>query len=352
LTDTPDEPVKPLMEPSFDLTATPAEPAKPVMEQGFDLTAAPAEPARPVMEPGFDVVTGAFSFTGRAIAQRLLSEDRRVRTLTNHPPRPGSEEIKVDVAPLQFADRAALVESLRGADVLYNTYWVRFRHGNVTFDEAIANTRTLVGAAAEAGVRKIVHISVSNPSTDSHLDYYAGKAHTEEIIRTSGLRWAIVRPTLVFGPGDILLNNIAWLLRRMPIFAVPGLGTYRVQPVAIEDVAEIATWTAQQSDDMTVDAAGPDIITYSEMVEGIAIAVGRRPRFVYMPPRLTLLAGDIVGAFVRDVILTRQELDGLMEELLVSHEKPRGTRRMDNWLLTNADTLGRTYASELARHWR
>jgi nucleoside-diphosphate-sugar epimerase len=310
------------------------------------------EPVKPVMEPGFDVVTGAFSFTGRAIAQRLLTEERRVRTLTNHAQRPGSEEIKVDVAPLQFADRAALVESLRGADVLYNTYWVRFRRGKVSFGDAIANTRILAGAAAEAGVRKIVHISVSNPSIDSQLDYYAGKARTEEIIRTSGLQWAIVRPTLVFGTGDILINNIAWLLRRMPVFLVPGDGGYRVQPVAIEDVAEIATWAAEQSDNVTVDAAGPDTVTYGELVEGIAIAVGRLPRFVYTSPRLTLLAGNIVAWRMRDVMLTKQELQGLMEELLVSHEKPRGTRRMDNWLLTNAETLGRTYASELDRHWR
>jgi nucleoside-diphosphate-sugar epimerase len=310
------------------------------------------ERVKPVMEPGFDVVTGAFSFTGRAIAQRLLSEERRVRTLTNHPKRPGSEEIKVDVAPLQFADRSALVESLRGADVLYNTYWVRFRHGKLSFGDAIANTRILAGAAAEAGVRKIVHISVSNPSIDSDLDYYAGKARTEEIIRTSGLRWAIVRPTLVFGAGDILINNIAWLLRRLPVFLIPGDGGYRVQPVAIEDVAEIATWAAEQSDNVTVDAAGPDTVTYGELVEGIAIAVGRRPRFVYTSPRLTLLAGRIVASRMRDVMLTKEELQGLMDELLVSHEKPRGTRRMDNWLLTNAETLGRTYASELDRHWR
>ncbi len=191
------------------------------------------QPVKPVMEPGFDVVTGAFSFTGRAIAQRLIAQERRVRTLTNHPQRPGSEEIKADVAPLQFADRAALVESLRGADVLYNTYWVRFRHGKLSFGDAIANTRILVGAAAEAGVRKIVHISVSNPSIDSHLDYYAGKARTEEIVRSSGLRWAIVRPTLVFGTGDILINNIAWLLRRLPFFLIPGDGGYRGPPAAV-----------------------------------------------------------------------------------------------------------------------
>jgi nucleoside-diphosphate-sugar epimerase len=307
---------------------------------------------KPPAEPGFDVVTGAFSFTGRHIARRLLAQERRVRTLTRRPQPPGTEDIKVDIAPLQFTDRAALVDSLRGADVLYNTYWVRFRHGKVGFGDAVANTRMLVGAAAEAGVRKVVHISVSNPSVDSHLDYYAGKARTEEIIRASGLRWAIVRPTLVFGTGDILINNVAWLLRRMPIFPIPGLGGYRVQPVAVEDVAEIATWAAEQSDNITVDAAGPDTVTYGEFVEGIAIAVRRRPRFVYMSPRLTMLAGNIVAWRLRDVMLTKEELQGLMEDLLVSHEKPRGARRMDNWLLSSADTLGRTYASELDRHWR
>ena len=306
----------------------------------------------PVMEPGFDVVTGAFSYTGRYIARRLLSQERRVRTLTNHPKRAGAEDIKVDVAPLQFSDRAALVESLRGADVLYNTYWVRFRHGRVGFGEAIANTRMLVGAAAEAGVRKIVHISVSNPSIDSELDYYAGKARTEDIVRDSGLQWAIVRPTLVFGTEDILINNIAWLLRRMPIFVIPGPGTFRVQPVSVEDVAEIATWAAEQTDNVTVDAAGPDTMTYAELVEGIAIAVGRRPQIVVMPPRLTLWAAGIISRYMRDVMFTRQELLGLMEELLVSREKPRGTRRIDNWLLTNADLVGRNYASELDRHWR
>jgi len=305
-----------------------------------------------VVAPGFDIVTGAFSYTGRYIARRLLSQERRVRTLTNHPNRPGADDIKVDVVPLQFADRAALVESLRGGDVLYNTYWVRFRHGRMGFGEAIANTRTLVGAAAEAGVRKIVHISVSNPSTESELDYYAGKARTEEIVRASGLRWAIVRPTLVFGPEDILINNIAWLLRRMPMFVIPGPGTFRVQPVSVEDVAELATWAAEQTDNMTLDAAGPDTMTYAELVEGIAIAVGRRPHLVVMPPRLTLWAADVVSRYMHDVMLTSQELHGLMDELLVSSEKPRGTRRIDNWLLTNADLVGKTYASELDRHWR
>ena len=303
-------------------------------------------------ERGFDVVTGAFSFTGRFIARRLLAQERRLRTLTNHPKRDGAEDITAEVAPLQFSDRGALVESLRGADVLYNTYWVRFRHGKVRFGDAVANTRILLGAGRDAGVRKVVHISVSNPSTDSRLDYYAGKALAEKVVRESGLAWAIVRPTLIFGPGDILINNIAWLLRHLPVFGVPGKGDYRLQPVAGEDVAEIATWACEQVDNLTVDAAGPDIIYYSEMVESIAIAVGKHPRFIYLSPRNAMRAANLIGRFVNDVTLNEPELEGLMQELLVSRERPRGTRRLDNWLLSSADSIGVNYASELDRHWR
>src|SRR5438093_2523609 len=298
---------------------------------------------------GFDVVTGAFSFTGRFIARRLLAEERRLKTLTNHPRREGAEDITAEVAPLQFTDRAALVESLRGAEVLYNTYWVRFRHGKVRFGDAVANTRILLGAARDAGVRKVVHISVSNPSEDSQLDYYAGKARAEKVVRESGLAWAIVRPTLIFGPGDILINNIAWLLRRFPVFGIPGKGDYRLQPVAGEDVAEIATWAAEQIDNFTVDAAGPDIIYYREMVESIAIAVGKHPRFIYLSPRNAVRAAKLIGRLVNDVTLNEPELEGLMQELLVSHERPRGTRRLDNWLLSSSDSIGVNYASELDR---
>ncbi len=300
----------------------------------------------------FDVVTGAFSFTGRSIAKRLLSAERSVKTLTNHPQRPAAEDLELEVAPLQFTDRAALVESLRGASVLYNTYWVRFRQRRLNFGQAVANTRILLGAAREAGVRRVVHISVANPSAESHLDYFAAKARAEAAVRESGLAWAIIRPTLVFGPGDILLNNIAWLIRRAPVFGIAALGDYRVQPVDVEDVAELSTWAAEQADNVTVDAAGPDIMTYTDLVEAIAIAVGRRPRFVYLTPGQIILAADVIGRLVKDVLLTRQELDGLMQELLVSHERPRGKRRLDNFLLTYADTLGVNYVSELNRHWR
>ena len=304
------------------------------------------------MPSELDAVTGAFSFTGRFIALRLLAGERQVRTLTNHPHRPGAEAMQVEVAPLQFTDREAMVESLRGVDTLYNTYWIRFQHAGTGFGDAVANTRKLIGAAVEAGVRKVVHISVSNPSTDSHLDYYAGKARTEAVVREAGVSWAVVRPTLIFGPGDVLINNIAWFLRRFPMFFIPGNGRYRLQPVAGDDVADIAIWAASQPDNVTVDAAGPEILSYADLVDAVAIAIHHTRRIVFTPPALTLLAGQVVGRYVKDVILTSQELAGLMDELLVSKDPPRGRARIEDWLLRSSDSLGKTYASELDRHFR
>lgn len=304
------------------------------------------------MGSDLDVVTGAFSYTGGFIARALVARGRRVRTLTNHPHRAGAQNLPVESAPLQFNDPKQLADSLHGADTLYNTYWVRFPREGVGFDDAVANTRTLMSAAVAAGIRKVVHISVSNPTPDSRLAYYAGKARTEDAVRASGLEWSIVRPTLIFGPGDILLNNIAWLLRRMPVFVIPGDGDYRIQPVAGEDVADIAIESAADTASTTIDAAGPDVISYRHLVAKIASAVHRRPPFMHVQPLLTLLAGNVVGLFVRDVVLTRQELEGLMDELLVSREPARGGRRIGTWLQSHSEKLGIRYASELDRHFR
>ena len=184
-----------------------------------------------------DVVTGAFSFTGRHITEALLERGRRVRTLTRRPDPSHPLSSRVETAPLAFDD--SLVESLRGADTLYNTYWVRFERGQSTFARAVQNIGVLIDAALRAGVRRVVHVSVANPDERSPFPYFRGKARAEALVRESGLAYAIVRPTLVFGADDILVSNIAWILRRMPLFLVAGDGRYEVQPVSVDDTARI-----------------------------------------------------------------------------------------------------------------
>ena len=224
----------------------------------------------------------------------------------------------------------------------------------MTWPSVVQNTRTLLRAARDAGVERVVHVSVTNAATDSPLPYYAHKAHAEQAVRDSGLAHGIVRPTLVFASGDILLNNIAWALRRFPAFLVPGRGDYRVQPVAAEDVADLCVDAARRADGgpVEVDAAGPSTYSYERLVRLIRAAIGTRARIVHAPPRVTVAAAALLGAAKRDALLTPLELDGLMREALVSPAPPTGRRSFEAWLAAHADELGRAYASEYARNWR
>jgi NADH dehydrogenase len=302
--------------------------------------------------PELDVVTGAFSYTGKYIAQRLLSMGKGVTTLTGHPNRRNPFGDRVSVAPFDFDNPSELARSLRGATTLYNTYWVRFTQGPVTFDRAVENTKTLIRAAEEAGIRRIVHISVTNASGDSPLPYFRGKGLVEDAVIHSRLSYAIVRPTVIFGAEDILINNVAWLLRRFPVFALPGSGNYRLQPVFAEDVAEIAVRAAHDDDNITVDAAGPETYTFDELVRLIAEKIRSRARIVHLRPGLALFLSTAIGSMVRDVVLTREELEGLMSNLLVSEGPPTGQTRLSDWLAQNAGSVGVRYASELSRHYR
>ena len=296
-------------------------------------------------------VTGAFSYSGKYITRRLLARGEGVVTLTNHPNRPDPFEGRVRAFPLNFADASSLTSSLRGADALVNTYWIRFDKDSNTQPAAVENTRRLVDAAAAAGVKRIVHISITNPSADSPLPYFWGKAANEKAVTDSGMSYAILRPTVLFGAEDILINNIAWLLRRFPLFALPGDGSYRLQPVFVDDLAALAVDAVYERGDSVRDAVGPDIFTFHEMVELIGAKVGARRPLVSVPPRLALTVAQALSLFVRDVILTPEEVNGLMAGLLVSKDPPLCKTKLGDWLEENKASVGAKYASELKRHF-
>jgi NADH dehydrogenase len=297
-----------------------------------------------------DVVTGAFSFTGRYVAARLLELGREVRTLTRHPQSVSPFGARIEAFPLDF-DLNTLAERLRGADTLYNTYWIRSPRGNLTFERVLDNTATLLAAAREARVRRVVQLSVSNASASSPLPYFRAKALAEEALSSSGLSYAIVRPTLVFAREDVLVSNIAWLLRRLPLFVVPGSGRYTLQPVAVEDVAELAVSAGSGTEPTVMDAAGPDIFSFEEFVRLVREAVGSRAAIVHGSPRLALGFSALTGKILRDTLVTRAELAGLMQGLLTSQSAPTGKRRFADWLGENADSVGQSYVSERLRNW-
>jgi uncharacterized protein YbjT (DUF2867 family) len=296
-----------------------------------------------------DVVTGAFSYTGRHIAEALLDRGRSVRTLTRSPDPTHALADRIEAAPLVFG--GSLVDALRGADTLYNTYWVRFERRGATFARAVENTATLFHAAREAGVRRVVHISVANSDAGSPFAYFRGKAATERALRESGVSHAIVRPTLVFGPGDILVNNVAWALRHVPVFLVAGDGRDEVQPVSVFDTARICVEVGEGSDDVALDAAGPERFAFEDFVRLIKRATGGRAWVRRASPALVLASGRVAGLLLRDVVLTRDELGMLQTGLLASHEPPLGRDSFEAWVMANGSSLGRRYASELRRNF-
>lgn len=303
------------------------------------------------MNGPLDVVTGAFSYSGAAITRDLLSAGRHVRTLTGHPERaPGGTA--VEVRGLDFERPAELAASLEGVHTLYNTYWVRFAHGGVDHDAAVANSRVLFEAAAAAGVQRIVHVSITNPSLDSPYPYFRGKAEVEQLVADLGVPYAIVRPAILFGGDGVLVNNIAWLLRHLPVFGVGGKGDYRVRGIHVDDLARLCVDLGQRADSVVLDAVGPQAPTLRELVDAVKAAVGSRALIVAIPPPLLPLLSGALGLVLHDTLLTRDEYRAMADGLADSDAPATGKIVFTDWVARHGERLGRRYANELDRHFR
>jgi NADH dehydrogenase len=299
--------------------------------------------------PALHAVTGAYGYSGKYIARQLLEKGHKVITLTNSTDRLNPFGDSVKAYPFCFDDPDKLTETLRNVSVLYNTYWIRFNHKLFKHADAVENTKKLFKLAAKAGVKRIVHVSVTNPSKDSHLEYFSGKAVLEEALMETRISYAILRPTVIFGKEDILINNIAWLLRKMPVFGIFGDGKYRLQPIYVDDLAKIAVDAGEKEGNLVIDCLGPETFTYRELVSIIAKAIGKRKPVISIPPAMGYFAGKIISRFLDDIVITREEIDGLMSDLLYVDSEPTGRTKFSDWVTQNAAYLGKNYANELRR---
>lgn len=301
-------------------------------------------------DTGSDVVTGAFSYSGGAIARLLIGEGRHVRTVTGHPERAPSDS-PIDARPLDFGDGAGMVESLTGATTLYNTYWVRFAHDHTDHDQAARNSRALFDAARLAGIQRIVHVSITHPSVESPFPYFRGKALVEEALAETGIPYAIVRPAILFGGNDVLLNNVAWLLRRLPAFAVGGSGAYRVRGIHVDDLARLCVQQGAERRNSVTDAVGPERPTFLELVKSIRTTVGSRSPILSVPGRAVPLLCRLLGIALHDVLLTGDEYRAMAAGLADTEGPATGATALSTWLADHGDQLGRHYANELHRHF-
>lgn len=294
-------------------------------------------------------VTGAFGFSGKHIAERLLSDGHTVMTLTNSPNRPNPFGDRVKASPFCFDEPDKLAESLQGVSVLYNTYWVRFNTKGATLADAVRNTLTLFNAAKAAGVARIVHVSITNPDEHSTIEYFRAKAILEQALKQTGLSYAILRPASLFGDEDILINNIAWTLRRLPVFGIFGDGLYKIQPLHVDDLARLAVEQGKARENRIIDAIGPETFTYRELVTAIAKAIGKKRILLSVPPSMGYAVASLIGLLMRDKLMTREEMEALLTNRLYVSSPPAGTTRLTDWAAQRAPLLGLHYASELAR---
>lgn len=295
------------------------------------------------------VVTGAFGYSGKYITKRLLDRSVRVRTLTNSTSRRNPFGDRVAAFPFHFDEPEKMAVALDEASVLYNTYWVRFNYTDFRHAEAVENTIKLFRAAKQAGIRRVVHVSITNPDEHSHLEYFRGKAKLEKALIESGMSYAILRPTVLFGKEDILINNIAWFLRRFPLFGVFGDGSYRLQPIYVDDLAQLAIEQGNRTENVVMDAIGPETFTYRDLVRTIGVIIGKNRPIVSIPDSLGYLFGWFIGKCVGDVPITREEIEGLKADLLYTNSPPAGETRLTDWARQSAQTLGIRYSSELVR---
>jgi NADH dehydrogenase len=303
-----------------------------------------------VADTGVDAVTGAFSYSGRAIAAALIDSGRQVRTLTGHPNR-STGESPIEIRPLDFDNPIELGRSLDGVTTLYNTYWVRFARQRIDHELAVENSRTLFQAARRAGVERIVHVSITHPSVDSALPYFRGKALVERALAATGVSFAVLRPAILFGGDGVLLNNIAWLLRRLPVFAIGGRGDYRIRGIHVDDLAQLCLEKGVQRDDSVTDAVGPERPTFVELVKSIRDVVESNSMLVHVPGAVLPILSRAVGATLGDVLLTRDEYRAMADGLADTEGPATGSTALSDWLIAQGPALGRTYANELKRHF-
>lgn len=298
------------------------------------------------------VVTGAFGYSGSRIARELLERGSDVRTLTGHPDRDHPLRTRVDAYPFDFERPDRMASALGDARVLYNTFWIRFERGDRTFDWAVRCSRRLFEAAARAGVGRVVHVSILNPHPGSPYAYFRGKARVEAALREIGVAHSILRPALLFGRGDVLVNNLAWIARRSPVLPVPGDGEYRVRPIHVDDLASLACEEGEREEaTRVVPAVGPERPSFRGMVRMIGRTVGDGVRVVSVGPRTMRLLAWLLGRLTGDVVLTREEIMALRDGLLDLDGPATGSRALSSWLGESGHRVGRRWASELARHY-
>ena len=182
-------------------------------------------------------------------------------------------------------------------------------------------------------MRRVVHVSITHPSADSPYPYFRGKAAVELALADLGLSHAVLRPSILFGGNGVLINNIAWLLRRMPVFAVGGTGSYRVRPIHVDDLARLAVRAADiGARPRSSTPWDPTGRPSSNSCTTSGHEVGSRSRVICVPGPLIPPAARVLGLALRDTLLTTEEYEAMAEGLADTDGPATGEISLMQWI--------------------
>lgn len=256
-------------------------------------------------------VTGASGFVGRNLLAALAGSGHDIRALV-HTRRPDSAAgERLEYVPADVHDLPSLRKALAGVEVVYHLVGIIVETKKLTFERTVAEgTRNVVRAARDCGVKKIIYVSALGTSATSETKYFQTKWLAEEAIRTSGLDHVILRPSLIYGPGDQSLSRLHRLLKYSPLMPIVGDGRYRLQPIFIDDLVQVLVpaLTETGASGRTIEMGGPEAFEFRQMTGIMKKVFNYRRLNIYIPFSLVRAVARVMETFLKPAPVTVDQL--------------------------------------------
>ncbi|USZ70343.1 NAD-dependent epimerase/dehydratase family protein [Natronosalvus halobius] len=265
-------------------------------------------------------ITGGTGFVGSHLARRLGDDGHDLVLIAR-----GVDERNVDLlerenvefVPAAVTDERTLREAFVDCEAVAHLAGINHERGAQTYEAVhVDGTRNVVEAATDAGVSKLLLTSYLRARPDCGWAYHQSKWEAERIVRRSRLEYTVVKPGVVYGPGDRMLWGIARSLATVPVFPRVGLGERRIRPVAIEDLVDVlaASIVEDRLSETTVAVTGPEELTVAELVKRVGDAIGRNPIVVPAPVRAHLVSAWAQERILETPVVTTAGVRMLAEE--------------------------------------
>lgn len=233
-------------------------------------------------------ITGGTGFVGGHLARALAAQGHDVVLVSRRAKKEGASQFPpgTTFAHIGLDDEEALATAFAGCDAVAHCAGINREIGTQTYENVhVQGTRHVVNAAQRAGVKKIVFLSFLRARPDCGSAYHESKWAGEEMIRASGLDYTVLKPGVIYGRGDHMLDHLSHAFFTFPIFALVGLKDQLVRPLAVADMVQIleAALLTNELSRKTISITGPEEMTLRQAVERVALVVGKRPFMFHMP---------------------------------------------------------------------